>query len=88
MLPPQEESNAKTKGRYHDSPSSIIRVLIVDDHPMVAEGIQSICWKAMMRSKLVGTLSATDKKLSIRVNPNCQPDVILMDLNMPGLSVV
>ncbi len=59
-----------------------IRVLIVDDHPMVAEGIQSIL-ESYDEIDVVGTLSngqeAVDKVADL------QPHVILMDLNMPGL---
>ena len=62
--------------------SNTIRVLIVDDHPMVAEGIQSIL-ESYDEIEVVGTLSngqeAVDQASSL------QPDVILMDLNMPGL---
>lgn len=63
-----------------------IRVLIVDDHPMVAEGIQSIL-ESYDDVEVIGTLcngqQAVDRALAL------QPDVILMDLNMPkvgGLS--
>ncbi len=60
-----------------------IRVLIVDDHPMVAEGIQSLL-ESYDEVEVVGTLSngqdAVDQATRLR------PDVILMDLNMPGLS--
>lgn len=59
-----------------------IRVLIVDDHPMVAEGIQSLL-ESYDEIDVVGTLSngqeAVDQATQLR------PDVILMDLNMPGL---
>lgn len=59
-----------------------IRVLIVDDHPMVAEGIQSVL-ESYDDVEVVGTLSngqeAVDQAAELR------PDVILMDLNMPRL---
>ena len=59
-----------------------VRVLIVDDHPMVAEGIQSIL-ETYDDIEVVGTLGngqdAVDQVTALR------PDVILMDLNMPGL---
>lgn len=62
--------------------SDPIRVLIVDDHPMVAEGIQAIL-ESYDDVQVVGTLSngreAVDQAAGLR------PDVILMDLNMPGL---
>ena len=59
-----------------------IRVLIVDDHPMVAEGIQSIL-ESYDDIAVVGTLTngleVVDHAASLK------PDVILMDLNMPKL---
>lgn len=59
-----------------------IRVLIVDDHPMVAEGIQAIL-ESYPDLEVIGTLcngqEAVDKAADLG------PDVILMDLNMPRL---
>ena len=59
-----------------------IRILIVDDHPMVAEGIQSIL-ESYDDILVVGTLGngqdAVDQVCALA------PDVILMDLNMPKL---
>ena len=59
-----------------------IRILIVDDHPMVAEGIQSIL-ETYDDLRVVGTLSngqeAIDQAAALA------PDVILMDLNMPNV---
>lgn len=60
-----------------------IRVLIVDDHPMVAEGIQAIL-ETYDDIYVVGTLcngqAAVDQILTLA------PDIVLLDLNMPGLS--
>lgn len=62
--------------------TQLIRVLIVDDHPMVAEGIQSIL-ESYDDIVVVGSLSngreAVDRATELA------PDVILMDLNMPDL---
>ncbi len=60
-----------------------IRVAIVDDHPMVAEGIEAIleCYDDI---SVVATLS-DGKEIIDRID-DLSPDVILMDLNMPGLS--
>lgn len=59
-----------------------IRVLIVDDHPMVAEGIQSIL-ESYDDIEVVGTLGSGQAAVDQAVG--LSPDVILMDLNMPGL---
>jgi len=58
------------------------RVLIVDDHPMVAEGIQSIL-ESYEDITVVGTL--TNGKAAVEQVDNLKPDVILMDLNMPDV---
>ncbi|GGH19941.1 two component transcriptional regulator, LuxR family [Cribrihabitans marinus] len=58
------------------------RVLIVDDHPMVAEGIQSIL-ESYDDIEVVGTLTTGEE--AVERTPHLRPDVVLMDLNMPGL---
>ncbi|WP_296425083.1 response regulator transcription factor [Yoonia sp.] len=60
-----------------------IRILIVDDHPMVTEGIQAIL-ETYDDITVVGTLNNGQDAVD-RVN-ELAPDVILLDLNMPGLS--
>ncbi len=59
------------------------KVLIVDDHPMVAEGIQSLL-ESYDGIEVVGTL--TDGQEAVDQVCTLSPDVILLDLNMPGLS--
>ncbi len=59
-----------------------IRTLIVDDHPMVAEGIQSIL-ESYDDIDVVGTCNTAPDAIA-RV-PELDPDVILMDLNMPEM---
>lgn len=60
-----------------------IRIMIVDDHPMVTDGIEAIL-ESYDDITVVGTLSngqdAVDQVASLA------PDVMLLDLNMPGLS--
>lgn len=58
------------------------RVVIVDDHPLVAEGIEAI-----LESYDDITVAATlcDGQAMIDRLDELAPDVILMDLNMPGL---
>ena len=64
---------------------SRIRLLIVDDHPVVRDGL---------RGMLAGTDEfdvlgeATDGAEAVRMAESMQPDVILMDLRMPGLDGV
>ena len=62
--------------------TSAIRILVVDDHPMVAEGIQSIL-ESYDDIEVVGTLG--DGQMVVDQIDTLRPDVILMDLNMPGM---
>lgn len=59
-----------------------IRVLIVDDHPMVAQGIQSVL-EDHDGISVVGTLG--NGRAVIDQLETLDPDVILMDLNMPEM---
>ncbi|NIZ15435.1 response regulator transcription factor, partial [Phaeobacter sp. HF9A] len=58
------------------------RVLIADDHPMVAEGIQSIL-ESYADIDVVG--AASGGRDAIALAETLCPDVILMDLNMPDI---
>ncbi|UWR09808.1 response regulator transcription factor [Sulfitobacter mediterraneus] len=58
------------------------KVLIVDDHPMVAEGIQSIL-ESYDDVAVVGT-AFNGRDVMDRLE-TLDPDVILMDLNMPEI---
>ena len=67
----------------HEDTLSRIRLLIVDDHPMVQSGLQS-CLSFYPDIEMVGIidngLEAIDATLSIK------PDVVLMDISMPKLN--
>jgi len=62
--------------------SDPIRVLIADDHLIVREGLRLILETAEGMA-LVG--EATDGAEAVRLAGQVQPDVILMDLRMPGV---
>jgi DNA-binding NarL/FixJ family response regulator len=64
---------------------STIEVFIVDDHYMVIEGIRTML-QYEKDIELVGHASNAASCLSFLINR--QPDVILMDINMPGKSGV
>ncbi|WP_299626835.1 response regulator transcription factor [uncultured Tateyamaria sp.] len=59
-----------------------IRVLIVDDHPMVAQGIQSVI-EDNAGITVVGTVG--NGRAVLEQLDTLDPDVILMDLNMPEM---
>jgi two-component system NarL family response regulator len=59
-----------------------VRLLIVDDHPMVAEGIEAIL-EGYDDLQVVGRLG--NGQDAIDQVEELAPDVILLDLNMPGV---
>jgi two-component system invasion response regulator UvrY len=60
----------------------MIKVMLVDDHELVRAGIRRILEEAGDMS-VVGEASDGDEAL--RVVRNLEPDVVLMDINMPGM---
>ncbi|MGR3520088.1 MAG: response regulator transcription factor [Roseovarius sp.] len=58
------------------------RVVIVDDHPMVTEGIQSIL-ESYADIEVIAALA--DGQAIIDRIGDLAPDVVLLDLNMPGI---
>ena len=58
-----------------------IRILLVDDHPVVRAGIEGIL-NSQDDIEVIG--EANDGAEAIRLSQTLQPDVILMDLRMPG----
>jgi DNA-binding NarL/FixJ family response regulator len=60
-----------------------IRVLVADDHPVFRRGMRAILG-AEPEIELVG--EATDGEEAVAQALELQPDVILMDLNMPDLN--
>lgn len=62
-----------------------IRLLVVDDHTVVRNGIR-FCLRAFSDLELVG--EAENGEQALRLCDELQPDVILMDMMMPGMGGV
>lgn len=61
-----------------------IRVLIADDHPVVREGLKALLAAKKYGIEVVG--EASNGEEAIHQTRQLEPDVILMDLLMPGKS--
>jgi len=59
----------------------VISVLLVDDHPVVVEGLRKLLTQA---GEIVISAEANDAALGIKLAKQIQPDVVLLDLRMPG----
>jgi len=60
-----------------------IRVVVVDDHQIVRDGLRLILQIEGKDIELVG--DASDGVTALRLIEKAQPDVVLMDLRMPGM---
>lgn len=62
-----------------------LRLLLVDDHVIVREGIRAVL-EEQDDLAVVGECGSGDEALA--VGPALAPDIVLLDLNMPGISPV
>ena len=60
-----------------------IRILIADDHPLFRDGLRALL-NSVADTEVVG--EATSGAEAISIAATLQPDIILMDINMPGVN--
>jgi len=58
-----------------------VRLVVVDDHVVFREGLRALIAR-VEGIEIVGEASSTEE--AVEVAARCQPDVILMDLHLPG----
>lgn len=77
---PHTTDTASTDGAFTD-----IQVLLADDHPVVLSGLTALL-ESIDGVRVVG--QATDGRSAVREAAVLRPDVVVMDLRMPGLDGV
>src|ERR1700758_1003599 len=73
---------AATTGRARPSGSDAMRVIIVDDHPIVVSG----CRALLAGEGEIVLMEASDAESGERVFAAEQPDVCVLDVNLPTVS--
>jgi len=63
-------------------PSQRLRVLLVDDHAMVRQGLRSVL-ESYHDLEVIG--EAGDGEAAVSLTEELQPDVVVMDINMPKI---
>lgn len=61
----------------------MIKLLIIEDHPLVVEGLKNLI-ESRDDFSLCGVAGNADEALLLL--KNCQPDVILLDIMLPGMT--
>ncbi len=78
-------SGARTTQR-RDQDMSVrpnIKILLVDDHPLVIEGVRAVL-ETYSHVEIIG--AATNARDGLAIANRTPPDVVLIDINMPGIS--
>ncbi len=66
----------------HDSATATVSVLIVDDHPLVREGLERVI-TGEARFHVVGQADSIESAVALRL---VDVDVVTLDLSLPGVS--
>ena len=80
MTPTVSAGSARLQARAEGLPP--VRVAVVDDHPLLRDSIRSLL-RAERDMEWVG--EAKDGREGVELVTRTRPDVVLMDLSMPGI---
>jgi two-component system response regulator DegU len=78
LLPPRRAASPKR----HTVKEAALRVVIVDDHPITRDGLRSALGSS---EDVVVVGEATSGEEAIEVVQHAEPDVVFMDVRMPGI---
>jgi len=81
IRPVMEAQTSTQLTRGMDKSEKKIKVLLADDHPVVRKGIEG-CLARFPTMEVVGEATTGEQTLELAKELN--PDVVLLDLNMPG----
>jgi two-component system nitrate/nitrite response regulator NarL len=76
-------ASSQAEAEYPEAPVNYIRILLVDDHPVVRKGL-SACLSD--RANLVVIGEAADGMDAVRKVGELSPDLVLMDVEMPVMN--
>jgi signal transduction histidine kinase/CheY-like chemotaxis protein/PAS domain-containing protein len=82
---PAEETRGAARGRAARRVSGKIRVLLVDDHAVVRNGI---ALQLLQQPDIEVVGEAADGRKAVEMVRSLRPDVVTMDVNMPGMNGV
>src|SRR6266702_3720921 len=68
--------------RFHGTPRRSIRVVVVDDHPVIRDIVRMAC-DTVPGIELVG--EAGDGESALQACRDLRPDVLVLDLVLPGI---
>ena len=80
---PNLEKSSQNNNSMTDTPNSQIRVMIVDDQKMIREGLKALI-KTESDIEIVGV--AENGEDAVNQVESLSPDVVLMDMEMPGMN--
>src|SRR5262245_53040526 len=60
-----------------------LRLLIVDDHPLVRTGIRAVLEQTTAYAEIA---EASDGREALAIAEQMRPDIVLMDISMPGMN--
>ena len=78
-----ELESAQADPHYRD-PMTAVRVVLVDDHEMVIEGLKAMLAPFSSRVEVVGEAVGAEKAMT--VIDELEPDIVLSDIRMAGVS--
>ena len=72
--------------KSNQNPHKLLRVLIVDDNATARSGLKALLESAAHTESKFEILEAADGQAALQLTQELQPDIVFMDVQMPGLN--